>query len=528
MHKNNINSKARAYVRVSTLKDAQKDSPEHQEGLIRERALSDNMDIDQVYTDKGTATNIIEREDVQQMVEDAKQRKFNTIYFASLSRFSRDTLDAISLKRILVNALGVRVISIEDMYDSGKEDNEMVFTMISSVNQQQSENTSKSSKRGIRQSAKKGNFTGSVPPYGYKKVVVDGRKTLEVVPEEAAVVRDLYDRYVNQGMGEKSLTVYLNDLGIPSSKGGVWGLSSVQRILQNENYTGFLVYGKMESIKVYEDVNDLQNRRKKLVQRDKGAWEKTEFQTHEAIVSKELFDEAQRIRLIRGGGSRGGRRSYVNVFAKFIFCKHCGSAMVTMASGRERKSGDMTYYRYLMCSKRRRQGVNGCDNSSWVPYYELRDGLIQQIIERLSRVGEGIEGLDKAAEKQLIIQAKDFEKDITKLEKQISNNRRLLFEIRRQSMNDEIDTEQYEFEKSQYEKEIKDSELKLMGLNKRSEELKNKERVLKEVGKSVNALKSITNLDDVELVRGPLSKLIQRIEFDKDGEIDIHSFLGRF
>lgn len=524
--KSNVQTKARAYVRVSTLKESQKDSPEHQEGLIRETAASDGIEIEHVYLDTDTATNIIDRDDVQRMVEDAKHGVFNTIYFASLSRFSRDTLDAISLKRILVNALGIRLVSIEDLYDSAKEDNEMIFTIISSVNQKQSETISTSSKRGIRQSAKKGNFTGTIAPYGYKKVTIDGRKALEIVPEDAKIVQKIYDFYVNHSMGEKAITNYLNEeLELPSPKGGLWGLSTVQRILQNENYTGFLTFCKMESLKVYEDINDLQNRRKKLVHRDKDLWERTEFPTHDAIIPPELYQKAQQIREWRGGGKRGGRKSFVNVFAKMMFCKDCGAAMVTMNTNPHGKK----MYRYLMCSKRRRQGAKGCGNSVWIPYEKTRNEIISKLIEKVSQYIDMLgakESSDNAASDAEFAE-RSYEKEIKKMEKFISDNRRLLFEVRRQNMLKEISDDQYNFEREQYEAEIKEAEKKLAALNKKINERKDTEKFLKEFSEAVDLLARMKNYDDVEATRLNLMKIVDRIDVNKDGEVNVHSVLGK-
>lgn len=528
-HQIQTQEKARAYVRVSTLKDSQKDSPEHQEGMIRENAASDNVDIEHVYLDRDTGTNIIDREDVQKLIADAKKGLYKRIYFASLSRFSRDTLDALSLKRMLVNALGIRVISIEDMYDSGKEDNEMIFSIISSVNQKQSENISVSSKRGKRQSAKSGNFTGSSAPFGYRKVnTEEGRKSLEIDPEQAIVVKLIYDLYINRGMGEKLVVGYLNDPEneiMPSPRTGTWGISTVQRILQNETYTGYMTFSKLETRQVYDDITDMQNRRKVLSLRDKSKWEKTDFQTHEAIIPSEVFQEAQRIRLVRGGGVRGGQRKFVNAFAKMIFCKSCGSAMVAM-SGSPRPGAKK--YTYLVCSKRRRQGANGCNNKSWVPYEEFRDELINGVVERMNRAvnfsayAEGIADTSEYGNS-----TNDFEKDIKRLEKTISDNRMLLFGIRKQHMLNEINDNQYEFEKQQYETEIADAEQKLESIRNKNDQRRDKDKLHKDIKKALNQITARGTYDDVEFTRITLSKLIDRIEMTDDGEANVYTVLGQ-
>ncbi|SDW79564.1 recombinase family protein [Paenibacillus sp. CF384] len=523
----------RLYVRVSTLKDSQKDSPEHQQAFIREHAarmgiyFSDNA----AYEDRDSASSIVARDDVQRMIADAKRGEISSLWFTSLSRFSRDALDAISLKRILVNALKIRVVSIEDAYDSGVKDDELLFGIKSVVNQNTSGDISVSSRRGIRQSAIEGNFTGSIPPFGYKKVVVPTpmgkksvRKTLEVIPEQAEVVKLIFDLYVNKGLGEKSIVNYLNGDGgsrepVPSYKGGLWGLSSVQRVLTNENYTGFTVFGRHTVEVAYNDLNDLMDRGKKLVQKPKEEWERTQFQTHEVIISKELYDQAQELRLIRGGGVRGGRRAFVNVFAKMAYCAECGAAMVTMSTLKRNKQ-----YRYLMCSRRRRIGEVGCSNGRWIEYFDLKDDLIEEILKIIRKIVKdfnrhGIKSVEAKLPKS------GYDKDISKHEKKIADNRKLLFEIRRQHMLGEIDTEQYNFEKEQYEKEIEEVTRKLQLLEASQKQVLNVEKNVKEMQLALKELTSLKSYDDVDKTRALLLKVVRRIEIDKNGETIVQTII---
>jgi len=527
------NGEDRAYVRVSTLKDSQKDSPEHQESFIKSHAKYLGKVITRVYEDRGTATSIIEREDVQQMIEDAKRGEIRTLFFASLSRFSRDFLDAVSLKRILVNALKVRVVSIEDGYDSGIKDDELLFNIKAAVNQNTSGDISVSSRRGIKQSAESGNYIGSIAPYGYKKVTIDDprmksgkRKTLEVIPEKAEVIRTIFDLYVNEGMGEKSIVKYLNGEDglrdpIPSYKGGLWGLTSVQAILRNENYTGYTVYGRHTTEVTYNDLSNLMDRGKKQVLKPRDEWQKTDFQTHEAIISKELYDAAQDIRLLRGGGERGGRRSYVNVFAKIIFCKECGSAMVTMGSKRDNGND----YRYLMCSRRRRMGATGCNNGKWIPYYDFRDDIIELIIKRL---GAELYSLSESGTEKISPESpvtRNPEKEKEKLDKLIETNRKLLFEVRRQKMLGELSDDQYEYEKEQYEKEIVAAEKKKSILLAEEKRMVDKSKVTSSAKSVLAKLSEMESYDDIEKTRALVVSVVNRIEVDREGETSMYLYL---
>ena len=89
------------YVRVSTQKVTQKDSPEHQKAVCLVKADDEELEVREefIYEDRSTGTSIINREDIKQLIKDAQAGYFSTVIFASLSRFSRDSYDAIALKR---------------------------------------------------------------------------------------------------------------------------------------------------------------------------------------------------------------------------------------------------------------------------------------------------------------------------------------------------------------------------------------------------------------------------------------------
>lgn len=520
-----MTKKDRGYVRVSTLKESQKDSPEHQEAFIRETARREGIEIEHFYEDRDTATTIIDRTDVKRMIEDAKRGEIRSIWFASLSRFSRDMIDAVSLKRILVNALKIRVVSIEDGYDSKVKDDELLFGIKSVVNQNTSGDISISSRRGIRQSAlEKGNYIGSIPAYGYSKVTIDGRKTLERREEQAVIVEMMYNLYIDEGMGDKAIVNYLNGDNptmtiYPSYNGQPWSLTVVQRILTNPTYTGYNVHGRFSTEVVYDDIYDLMKRRKKLVANPPEKWEWSKEPTHPIIVPLDRWKTAQAIRLQRSGGRRGGKRTFVNVFAKLIYCAECGSAMVTMLSRTREKD-----YRYLMCSRRRRVGEAGCANGKWIPYYEMRDELINEILRRIRNSLKAMESKG-ASEISLGLPRNNFEKEKQKLTKRLANSRKLLFEIRKQHLLEEIDYDQYEFEKEQYEKEIQEAEHRLVVIKAEEKKIIDIERLVQESKAALRELTKLENYDDIEKTRQLLAKAVQRIEANKDGEIAIHTFI---
>lgn len=520
--------RAAIYVRVSTTKASQKDSPEHQASVCRERARQMNFAVSEnsIYEDRDTGTTIIDRPSIQQLLEDARRRQFDVVIFAAMSRFARDTADALDLKRKLVNALGIRLISLDEGYDSGVDLDELKFTIMSAVNQKFSESISESSRRGKRESAAKGNFTGSKAPYGYQRLVTDKSKTLVPDKETMHVVQTIFQLYTANKMGEKAIVNYLNDKGIHAPKTKLWGLSTVQGILQNEAYIGSNTFCKYEIKKFFPDINNMADRRKIQVKRDKSEWRKAmDPDTHDAIIDKETFWLAQKLRLERGGGQRGGIRNKANVFAGMIKCAHCGLAMVSMKSKSRKSDSQGREYRYLICSKRRRQGDAGCKNDYWLPYYPFRDELLELLSSTFRNIASAEELFEK--HKGLIqIDQRDMEVEIKKLNKAITMNRDCLFKLRKAKMLGEIeDDEQYEHEKMTYEREIKEFENRLSRLVAEQQKQTDLTELYESVMEMLDELLDLEfeQFDEMQLI---LKRLISEITVDLNGEIKVITTFG--
>ena len=177
--------------------------------------------------------------------------------------------------------------------------------------------------RGREQSVKQGNFIGSIAPYGYKKIVVmEGKKkchTLEIVEEQAEVVRMVFDMYVNQNMGRVNIARYLNDLNIKAPKGGLWKQDGIKDMLENEHYIGKVRWNWRKTVKVVEDGEILAKRPKTEI---------GEYMVYdgkqEPIISEEMFYAA---RAKQGRNHKAKAKTKVrNPLAGLVYCQ-CGRAM---------------------------------------------------------------------------------------------------------------------------------------------------------------------------------------------------------
>ena len=176
-----------------------------------------------------------------------KPAPFEAILVWKLNRFARSRLDSAIYKKLLKDR-GIRVISInEPMEDTPS--GHMLEGVIETMDQFYSENMGEDIKRGLRESAKRGFYTGSKPPYGLHKVPVkDGNKTrykLEPDLQDSTpyrVVRRIFDMALKD-QGCKAIAKALNSESQRTGTGQPWGVTTVHKVLNNEAYSGILVLG---------------------------------------------------------------------------------------------------------------------------------------------------------------------------------------------------------------------------------------------------------------------------------------------
>lgn len=177
--------------------------------------------------------------------------------------------------------------------------------------------------RGREQSVKQGNFIGSIAPFGYKKIVVyEGKKkchTLEIIEDQAQIVRMVFDMYVNQNMGRVNIARYLNDLHIKAPKGGLWQQDGIKDMLENEHYIGMVRWNWRKTVKIVEE-GEVREKRPKTEIGEYMVYDGK----HEAIISEELFYAA---RDKQGRNHRAKPKTRVrNPLAGLLYCQ-CGRAM---------------------------------------------------------------------------------------------------------------------------------------------------------------------------------------------------------
>lgn len=493
--------KIAAYCRVSTEKEAQIDSLEKQIEFFNEFTKKNGYELYKLYADEGiSGKQIKHRKQFQQMMEDAKHKKFEKVVVKDVSRFARNTVDLLqSVRKLKSYGVQVDFLNNGEVMEGGSE---FILTILGAMAQQESANMSKRVKFGKDITAKKGRVPNLV--FGYDKIP-DERYTLKINEEEAKIVKEIFESYVYKGIGTTKIAWNLNDRGIRTKKTkSKWVQTSIVRMLKNPIYTGRVTNKKSE-------VTDfITGTRKELPEEEWIVVERPEMR----IISDELFNRAQEILAQRSNEFKlnNKREKTEYVFSTLIYCKHCGYSFRRIK--RKYKEDGPEYIRWV-CSGRNSMGVNHCPNTTVIDEEEL----LNAIKEYLKSIISNKKNFMKAVEKE-------FEK-ITKLRKNNERNEEsLLKEIEKVTVKKQKYMEMFQNEiiniqeLKKYTNPLNEDiarlerELKLI-----TSEIKEKDVLEKELNKTIKTVDDILN--NQTITNAMLKTIIDVIEVDSDSNVEV-------
>lgn len=401
------------YVRVST--DKQESSIENQvtqgtEYVTRLLGEMYRVSEDAIYVDEaqsGYYTSVFDRPAMQRAMADAKNKRFKVIVFKEISRVGRDKQENPAIVGMF-EQFGVRVIAINDNYDSNNKDN-ITFDILSVLAEQESKKTSVRVSSAKKQKAIRGLWNTDAPiGYSYDSKT----KKLYIDEESKDIVQTIFDLYTNDGLGSFKIAEHLNNTEKQTRDGNMFSREAIKRIIRNEAYIGNTVYGKRRN-ELKREYDDTGKMTKKKVSRkiESSEWTRVEG-THEPIISKEQFYLAQSI-LNERGHHRTPRRAY-HPLTGILVCLKCGQGMVCQ----KRKYKDKDY-RYYICKTYHKYGRSVCTQAN-VNADKLEEYVFQVVNEKISRLDKSKlkgRGSQKQSIDKLQKELKKKEKDRDKLQK---------------------------------------------------------------------------------------------------------------
>lgn len=345
-----LDIKVTYYVRVSTLKEEQDSSVEHQiehfDRMIKEHP---NWTYVEGYVDRVRGESAANRENFMRMIEDGKNGKFDLILTKEVSRFARNTIDSLTYTRELLRN-GVGVFFQNDNINTVDSDAEFRLTIMASIAQDEVRKLSERVKFGHKQSIQKGVVMGNSRIYGYDKF--NGR--LIINEKEAEIVRFIFEQYATGIYALREIQRQLTAKGIISRNGTPISHNTISGILNNPKYKGYYCGNKVK-------IADY--RTKEQVFLPESDWIVYKDETGEivpAIVSEELWNKANRLFKVRSEEvkNRGRGQKTTSVLSGKMFCTHC-QAPFWRTSYSHRLHKDQNIYQYV-CREKRTKGSTVC------------------------------------------------------------------------------------------------------------------------------------------------------------------------
>lgn len=411
------------YGRVSTDNENQKTSIPNQLNYCTEWVHRSGGVVYDTYMDDGiSGKSMLIRPDVQRLLADAEAKKFCGVVFNNISRFGRDNLDLLWMKRKIVDEWGLRIVGLEEGYDSSKDDDELLFMIHAGMSQSMRKKLSKQIKYGCIRKAERGEFPTAIAPYGYRRprtiiredgtVIRPENYKLQLDPETAPIVKVIYE-LARDGFGAQKIILAMKNgdhpflKPVPNRNGSTtWLKTTILHMLHNPAYKGTIVFNRTN-----RSSSKAKNPESEWIIRDNA---------HEAIVSQELWNEVQEI-LTRRRSNKAlcTDRALLSGIAK---CGLCGRGMFHSVTKAPSGTINKVYRRYYYYRCRH----DFLEDKR--PLIQIREEILNEVILKIleedslepSRIDDIVRNQKQSLNSQSIDNAKEIkriDKELAKIEK---------------------------------------------------------------------------------------------------------------
>ena len=378
-----------AYCRVSTLLEQQEGSYEAQVDYYTNKINSNpNWKCAGIFADDGkSATGTAKRDDFNALINACMEDKIDLVLTKSVSRFARNTVDALQNIRKLKEK-SIPIIFEKEGVNTMESGGELLITILSSQAQEESRNISENTRWGLTRRFENGQISVNHKKFlGYTK---DEDGNLVIVPEEAAIVKRIFREYL-EGKSIINIARGLDADGILTVTGlDHWHPGTIDKMLSNEKLCGDACMQKTYTVDFLT---------KKKIKNDGYVRQYYIEDNHEAIIPKELFHQVQEEKLRRASLHKAAvtrkknkeekeksKYSSKYILTDLMVCAECGHAYRRQIWS---KYGDKTAV--WRCEDRLKQGKKSrCQHSPTIKEAQLHDAVMTAINSVVKNTGEFI------------------------------------------------------------------------------------------------------------------------------------------
>lgn len=421
------------YIRVST-DDQLEFSPDAQKRALIEYAKKSGYQVDDryIFIDEGiSGTSAKKRPAFMQMIGTAKKKPkpFDAILVHKFDRFARSREDSVVYKSLLRKECGIKVISITEQMEDDKF-SVILEAMLEAMAEYYSLNLSDEVMKGMTEKARRGGVQAR-PILGYD--IVNNNRILN--KEEAEIIKKMYEMCIN-GESIGAIAKHLNMLGYRNKTGNPFDARRIKYMLENPIYIGVTRW------------NYTQCQGTRTVIKPESDWIIVE-NTHEPIVDKNTWDEAQKALKAWHRDVKPRSTDYIHWLGGILRCSKCGGTLVYKTARFKRKDGSMRIADGYQCG---RYKARSCDTSNYLSVKDAEKHVFNILASTLDIVDDtwSLEGIN--------IERTNKSKEIALYEVQLNklNNK---LQLAKKAYLNEIDTlDEYKANKEAIQKEISEIE----------------------------------------------------------------------
>lgn len=516
------------YARLSS-EDNGKDSDSIESQIeLMEKYIAENPTMKKAaaFIDNGYTGTNFERPGFQQMIEAAQAGTINCIVVKDLSRLGRNYLETGSFLERIFPFLGVRVIAVNDNYDSASlsSNSELAASLSNIINDFYAKDISRKVFSALAVKMANGEYIGAWEKYGYLKDPAN-KNRLIVNPETAPVVQQIF-QWRSTGMSYMGINKRLNEMGVLSP-----GQYKAERgiVTNNNQKPRKILWNKHIITDILKDITYIGHMaQRKTTQNlcsgvpftrvDERDWV-IAYHTHEPIISQELFDKVQEINRSSAATAKSnyGKYDYLpkarNIYGAKLVCADCGARMKLQRSINQKK--DKAYFTFI-CPTYAEHGQTGCSKKC-MRKADLDDAVFQAIRAQMDTFLEYATVIKKLLAKKQAVKSNTSQKQtkaslsvkVRNLRSQISN---LYIDFKDGLLNDE----EYLMQKERYSEKLVEAERALSTFVENESET---EEQLVGIKRWAAISKEYANAS--ELSEGLLTACVKQIKFHSDDYLEI-------
>lgn len=500
-----------AYCRVSTLQEQQESSYETQVSYYTEKIKSNpNWKLAGIYADDGkSATSTRKRSDFMAMVEDCMAGKIDLVLTKSISRFARNTVDALTNIRKLKEK-NIAVFFEKESINTLEGSGELLLTILSSQAQEESRNISENCHWGIVRKFESGKVIVNHNKFlGYTK---DSDGNLVIVPEEAELVKRIFRLFL-EGNSSYRIKRILEEDGVKTVTGKtVWHASVIDKMLSNEKYMGDALLQKTYTVDFLT---------KKKVKNQGIVPQYYIEDDHEPIIPKELFHRVQEEKARRASIYRPASRkkdapqkskySSKYVLSDIMICAECGQPYRRQVWSKYGQKQAV-----WRCDNRLKYGSKRCKNSPTLKEKMLHESIMIAINKVVEDNGEFIQAFRENVIR--IIGSHSPEKNSAKYDEQIEKLQKHMLDLIEESSGKQTTDADFDKEYRMIVEKIKELK-KQKAKNRKEHQLAEAyEQRVQDMEQYIKKTSYLKREFDDELVRS-LMKLVRVVN---ENRIEIH------